>query len=583
MSHSLPSAPNLEHLKKQAKALRKAVRAQEPAALSRMEAQPGSTSGADVCLANVQFVIAREYGFPSWPRLKAYVQSLAANPSMRRPLSTDVEWFDDRASGLVSSHQDAIPTTLAQLREFHPRFASLPDEAIRQAEFTLADAKIAVAREHGFETWRQFVNHLRALAAGETVEPFLTAFEAVKSGDLPGLEKLLAQDYSLANAPGTNGNTLLNLAVSCKQPGAVEILLAAGAEVDRANKYGGTPLHQAAYSNQLELAQRLIASGDSLHLSARGDGGTPLVWALFWGHHALADSLAQHGVFPCNLRVAAGLGRLDLLETFFDAEGHLTPEAGLHRLFYRPHPGFPTWTPSDDPQEIIDEALVYASKNGMVNALRFLLDHGADVNSEPYNGTALHWAASEGQAEVVQWLLDHGAAVDGRAQFGGQADLTPLHCAAWGGQLSAVQCLVQNGADATLRESEFHSSPIGWADHGGHEQVRDFLLDHTPFDLHDAIRFGRVDRALEILEADPAAASRPLYLPTERISPHAAPRLPLYRAIHSNRVELAERLLQCGAEPNPMPPEQGRSPLSLALHLGQPEMAEVLRRYGGRE
>jgi hypothetical protein len=35
-----------------------------------------------------------------------------------------------------------------------------------------------------------------------------------------------------------------------------------------------------------------------------------------------------------------------------------TERAGAHRGFYRPHGGFPAWQPSDDPQEVIDEALV---------------------------------------------------------------------------------------------------------------------------------------------------------------------------------------------------------------------------------
>jgi hypothetical protein len=59
MSRQLPSRPNLEHLKKQSKALLLELRQQNP-----------STQ-----LAQAQHAIAREYGFPSWPRLKAHVES----------------------------------------------------------------------------------------------------------------------------------------------------------------------------------------------------------------------------------------------------------------------------------------------------------------------------------------------------------------------------------------------------------------------------------------------------------------------------------------------------------------------------
>lgn len=61
MSRNLPPHPNLEHLKKQAKDLLRDLQQQNP----------------DSQLADAQFAIAREYGFASWPKLKAYVESLS--------------------------------------------------------------------------------------------------------------------------------------------------------------------------------------------------------------------------------------------------------------------------------------------------------------------------------------------------------------------------------------------------------------------------------------------------------------------------------------------------------------------------
>ena len=60
MSRSLPPHPNLEHLKKQAKDLLQDLKQQNPA----------------LKLADAQHALAREYGFASWPKLKAYVESL---------------------------------------------------------------------------------------------------------------------------------------------------------------------------------------------------------------------------------------------------------------------------------------------------------------------------------------------------------------------------------------------------------------------------------------------------------------------------------------------------------------------------
>jgi hypothetical protein len=61
MSRNLPPHPNLEHLKKQAKDLLHELKQQN----------------SDAQLADAQFALAREYGFASWPKLKAYVESLS--------------------------------------------------------------------------------------------------------------------------------------------------------------------------------------------------------------------------------------------------------------------------------------------------------------------------------------------------------------------------------------------------------------------------------------------------------------------------------------------------------------------------
>src|SRR5262249_57678479 len=81
------------------------------------------------------------------------------------------------------------------------------------------------------------------------------------------------------------------------------------------------------------LAEAAREGGGDRSLAARGDGGTPLVAALFWGHREVVDLL---GVEPRNLRVAAGLGRVDEIDALAG-----TPEAAAHRAFYRPHGGGP--------------------------------------------------------------------------------------------------------------------------------------------------------------------------------------------------------------------------------------------------
>ena len=62
MSRNLPARPNLEYLKNEAKDRLADLRRGDPRAQ----------------LADAQFDLARDYGFASWPKLKEYVESLAA-------------------------------------------------------------------------------------------------------------------------------------------------------------------------------------------------------------------------------------------------------------------------------------------------------------------------------------------------------------------------------------------------------------------------------------------------------------------------------------------------------------------------
>ncbi len=258
----------------------------------------------------------------------------------------------------------------------------------------------------------------------------------------------------------------------------METLLAAGADVNDPNDRGWTPLHQAAYANQCDIAAALIERGADLDAEAHGSGGTPLIAALFWGHREVADLLDRYSAAPGNLRAAAGLGSLDLLETCFHADGTLTPAAFAARGFYRPHSGFPDWRPSSDAQEVLDEALVWASKSGRTEILPRLVRAGARMDADPYRGTPLIWAAVRNRMETAEWLLDHGATINLKATFGGLTHgqgVTALHMAAQSGHLSIVRLLIQRGADPKIQDDLYHGDAEGAADYFGQIAVRDYL------------------------------------------------------------------------------------------------------------
>lgn len=475
---------NLEQQKKQARELLRALRAGDAEAIARLKRFHTRWAGVDeatirqlAALHDAQFVLAREQGFASWPKLKAYAQP-ETDSRHTRLFVADVEWIADRARGLVTTRLSAGPAALEQIREWHPRFADASDDDIRSAAFTEEDARLVYAREHGFSTWQELADRVDAMRQGSADEPFLVAFKAIEAGDLEAFQKVLSAHPDIAKARGTNGNTLLNLVGSKKRLEFVDALLAAGADPNEGNDRGWTPLHQAGYSNQVDLAAKLIAAGANPDLEAHGAGGTPLIAALFWGHREAADFLAQHSIAPGNLRVAAGIGDLALVEECFTKDGKLARHAGVARGFYRPHSGFPDWHPSNDPHEILDEALVWAAKSNRVGVFERLIRAGARIGGDPYRGTALIWAAVGNHAEAVNWLIDHGADINQKATFGGLTHgqgITALHLAAQYGHLEMVKLLVARGADIRIKEDLYNADAAGGADYFGHPAVRDYL------------------------------------------------------------------------------------------------------------
>ncbi len=104
-----------------------------------------------------------------------------------------------------------------------------------------------------------------------------------------------------------------------------------------------------------------------------------------------------------------------------------------------------------------------------------LLEAGADINArfiqaDGYS-TLMMAARSESDPDGLRWLLDHGANVD-LASFNG---LTALHVAATGGRDEHVRVLLDAGADVNARTDRGQTALAAARTHG-HAQIAELLV-----------------------------------------------------------------------------------------------------------
>ncbi|MDQ6725645.1 MAG: ankyrin repeat domain-containing protein [Actinomycetota bacterium] len=228
---------------------------------------------------------------------------------------------------------------------------------------------------------------------------------AIQAGDLASLEHLLGEHAGLARAriAGNRGGTRTPLHVVTdwpgyfpNGPGVVRMLIGSGADPD-APATGGphteTPLHWAASSDDLEVADTLIDAGADLEApGASIAGGPPLDDAVGYGCWHVARRLVERGARVDRLWHAAALGMQARVEQLLEPE--------------------PTSS-----QDELDHAFWQACHGGQRRMAQYLLGRGADVNWVPdyADGTPLDAAGDldTRRGTLVTWLRERGA-VSGR-------------------------------------------------------------------------------------------------------------------------------------------------------------------------
>lgn len=404
MTQPLPAAPHWGHLRKQAKDLRKAFHDNDADAVRRIGLHhPHPGQAAPFKLADAQLVVAREYGFASWPRLKKHV--LTPTPAQIEQFKGAVEAGD--APGLETL-LERTPALASVVNE--PLFGfDAPAIVFRANNRALVD----VLLRHGADInarsrwWAGGFGILDG-ADAETADALmergarLDIHSAAGLGRRDDLAGMLQADPTLVHARGGDGMTPLHFA---KTPEIAALLLDAGADIEsRDVDHGSTPA-QYAVRDRPDVCRYLVAQGaqsDIFLLCAVGD---------------VADVRARVEADPGLLHALTGQG-----------PHNPAPAPGEHIYIY---------TLGGDATP-----LTVAAKSNRRDMADALLDLGADVNARDGGATALHAAAWAGHADMVRFLLEHGA-------------------------------------DPTLEDNEHHSTPAGWAEHGGRTEALQALREWT--------------------------------------------------------------------------------------------------------
>jgi len=457
---TLPVSADFAHLRDEAKSLKKRTASGEREALAFVEFHGGASargpSAQPIKLADVQFALARAYGFKSWPRLKAFVEAQAHTPRERgnrllKELFGDnwallQELYERRnelpaddifiAAGLgnaaaVESLLAADPSlaqrlggpkqTQAITYAAHGRFYLLDDSyRARQQQIVKlllahgADPSSSAPQDEGdgrlsalYGCCRQTGNPVVAkllLEAGANPDDGESLYHSSELRDTTCLELILA-----AGIPDEHREYCIVRALDAENPAAVALYL----------KYGTNPnhLHWALFRERsLAVIQLLVEHGADVNavckkhwLLGRIEGLTPVQVAERTGAKDIVEYLLTHGATD-------NRGPEDYLIAALWREDEQAVRANVHaQLLPRDH-----------------GHVAHAARSGRLKVVQLMLDAGFNIEAraDDLDATPLNYAATTGDAAMVDLLLARGAQQGPSNKYGGTPISTAVHCAA---------------------------------------------------------------------------------------------------------------------------------------------------------
>ena len=420
--------PDIDQLRRQARELLEAYRAQSPDAVLEVEACHRTATSDTFALHDAQFVLARSYGFESWPKLKAAVDGVTTKRLHEAVKSRDL----DAVRALLARRPEIVDLLPGgpsgfEIRALHIAVMARDVEMTRLLLEAGADTRVGIWPNRDATSPRTIAEE----RGYDEIVALMTAHE----------EKRGARSI---DAHGDGVRRLRDAILTGGEEAVIAVFESEPALAAMCPPDGVTMLHRAAQYGLLRVARWLLDHGAEVNTQSQPDfwrwkGRTPLEFAV-WEFAADSDRAARDGMAALLIErgaeltplAAAALGRWDSLAScsLDTLQGKAVLQAAvrgnrpetLRRLLERgldPNERMPLGQ-LEDQTFSSGGPLLEAVNTGRIDMAQLLLERGADPNASVYTAGSATAAAYNGGSPrthapdqaMIDLMVEHGGWID---------------------------------------------------------------------------------------------------------------------------------------------------------------------------
>jgi ankyrin repeat protein len=591
-TRTLADRPDLDQLRRQAKELLRAFLHGHADAVAEVSAHYHGADPATFALHDAQLVLARAYGFQSWPRLKAYIDGVTL-----RQLDEAIRTGNQsEVLAMLRARPELTGMGLDNRSLLHHPVLNRSAEMVRllvehgaNARFGFyphgeATSPLALALARSYHDIVAIIRHAEQRGSGAKTDAPGELFRTIVSGDEQGAIGMMGRNPELIHASTVEGWTPLHAASLALQEPLVAWLVEHGGNPNQRGKHELTPLDAAAtctwrgqsdvlHTRFMRIVERLLRAGAGMTARAAVALGD-----MQWIRERHVD-----GILPGPLDGTGGLLRVAithdqpamlelLLDLGFDPDERVrVPGSDEVEHSW----GFPLWE---------------CAATGKHAMAELLLNRRADPNAQVYaSGSPVSEAYGQRDSQMIALLERYGGFADvGMAALYRNTDL-------------ARRLFV--GAENTREAAE---RLLGGAACGGLPEMVQLALTYIDWPRDDPRWFGILEQPLRLWNHGPGHWCHPEWdrssyltcfrLLLERCDPNVRGRKPDggqfgLTILHSvagsrehmtadERVAFATMLLDAGARLDIRDNLLKSTPLGWACRWGRPELVELFLKRG---